>query len=96
MRLEGYRAALKEHKLKTCESWVAPGNFRLLDSREAARFLMCLHDRPTAIVAGNDTSAFGVIRGCREAGCRVPEDTSTPTRSSLPCIGTAKFSRPDS
>ena len=76
LRLEGYRAALKEHRLKTCESWVVPGNFRLLDSREAARFLMCLHDRPTAIVAGNDTSAFGVIRGCREAGCRVPEDVS--------------------
>jgi len=48
----------------------------MLDSREAARFLMCLRDRPTGIVAGNDNSAFGVIRGCREAGYRVPDDVS--------------------
>jgi len=55
---------------------VVPGNFQIFDSREAARFLMCLRDRPTGIVAGNDNSAFGVIRGCREAGYRVPDDVS--------------------
>lgn len=76
LREEGYRAALKEHGMKFCESWVVPGGFQMVDSREAARFLMCLQDRPTGIVAGNDNSAFGVIRGCREAGYRVPEDVS--------------------
>jgi len=75
-RFEGYCAALEEHRIRIRKEWVANGNFRVADSREAARFLMCLHERPTAIVAGNDTSAFGVIRGCREAGLRVPEDVS--------------------
>jgi LacI family transcriptional regulator len=76
LRLEGYRDAVRKHKLKTCDSWLVHGNFQMLNSREAARFLMCLRERPTAIVAGNDNSAFGVIRGCREAGYRVPDDVS--------------------
>jgi LacI family transcriptional regulator len=74
--MEGYLAALREHGIQPKPAWVAPGGFRLAESREAAKFLMRLRERPTAIVAGNDHSAFGVIRGCREAGFRVPEDIS--------------------
>lgn len=76
LRKEGYLAALREHGIRPNSVWVAPGGFRLAESREAAKFLMRLRERPTAIVAGNDHSAFGVIRGCREAGFRVPEDIS--------------------
>jgi len=76
LRWEGYLAALRSHRLKPREDWVVSGEFRLAESREAARFLMCLRHRPTAIVAGNDTSAFGVIHGCREAGYAVPGDVS--------------------
>jgi LacI family transcriptional regulator len=76
LRLKGYHEALRRHKLKTHETWLVDGYFQMTESREAARFLMCLRERPTGIVAGNDNSAFGVIRGCREAGYRVPDDVS--------------------
>ncbi|PCC37894.1 LacI family transcriptional regulator [Brachybacterium alimentarium] len=33
-------------------------------------------DRPTAVIAGSDTIAAGVINGARERGWRVPEDLS--------------------
>ncbi|MGW8482072.1 LacI family DNA-binding transcriptional regulator [Microbacterium sp. NPDC055903] len=34
------------------------------------------HDRPTAIIAGNDLIAAGVLRGARERGWQVPHDLS--------------------
>ena len=76
LRLEGYLEALRSHSLQQDPSWVVSGDFRVDESREAAKFLMNLRDRPTAIVAGNDTSAFGVIRGCRDLGLAVPDDVS--------------------
>ena len=76
LRLDGYLRALKSAGIKANEEWIVPGNFRLAESREAARFLLCLRNRPTAIVAANDNSAFGAIRACREAGLTVPENIS--------------------
>jgi LacI family transcriptional regulator len=35
-----------------------------------------LHPRPTAVMAVNDLTAVGVIKGLMKAGCRVPEDIS--------------------
>ncbi|WP_448062832.1 LacI family DNA-binding transcriptional regulator [Cellulomonas hominis] len=43
---------------------------------DAARVLLSLPDRPTAIVAQSDLLAAGVILGARELGLRVPEDVS--------------------
>jgi len=35
-----------------------------------------LNPRPTAVVAINDLTAIGVVKGLLESGCRVPEDVS--------------------
>ena len=76
LRLAGYLEALRAHRINEEPSWIVCGNFRSEESCEAAKLLMRLRKRPTAIVAGNDTSAFGVIRGCREIGLTVPRDIS--------------------
>ena len=76
LRLEGYLEALRSRGIRQDPSWVISGDFRVDESCQAAKFLMGLRNRPTAIVTGNDTSAFGVIRGCREVGLSVPEDVS--------------------
>lgn len=76
LRMEGYRDALRSHGLRQDPSWVVCGNFRVDESREATKLVMALRNRPTAILAGNDTSAFGVIQGCRDLGLKVPGDVS--------------------
>jgi len=44
--------------------------------RAQARRLLALPDAPTAIVAGNDAQAFGVLQALSEAGLRAPDDVS--------------------
>ena len=47
--------------------------------------------RPTAIAAFNDRTAIGVIRGCYEAGVRVPEDMAVIGFHDIP---TARYTTP--
>jgi DNA-binding LacI/PurR family transcriptional regulator len=42
----------------------------------AAEELMSLHERPTAVVAGNDMVAFGLISALGSRGMSVPGDVS--------------------
>jgi DNA-binding LacI/PurR family transcriptional regulator len=44
--------------------------------RRQARELLALPQPPTAIVAGNDAQAFGVLQALGERGLRAPEDLS--------------------
>lgn len=74
LRKEGYIRALRDHGLSL--SRVVPGNFRLEDSYEAAKTLLVPEDRPTAIFAASDYSAFGAVQACRDAGLGVPQDVS--------------------
>ena len=76
LRKEGYLRALQSHALTVNPSWIVPGNFRMEDSYQAARFLLQLPDQPTAIFAGSDYGAFGAIQACRDAGYEVPRDIS--------------------
>ena len=48
-------------------------------------------ERPTAIAAFNDRTAIGVIRGCYEAGIRVPEDVALIGFHDIP---TARYTTP--
>ena len=43
---------------------------------EAMRTLLRRHKPPFALLAGNDTSAFGAAHFCRENGVRIPEDVA--------------------
>jgi LacI family transcriptional regulator len=47
--------------------------------------------RPTAVAAFNDRTAIGVIRGCYEAGIRVPEDIALIGFHDIP---TARYTTP--
>jgi LacI family transcriptional regulator len=48
-------------------------------------------ERPTAIAAFNDRTAIGVIRGCYEAGIRVPEEMALVGFHDIP---TARYTTP--
>jgi len=83
-RLDGYRAALERAGLSVDDEFVRPGDFRVKAGYEQAKALFNLRERPTAVFAGNDLSALGVLRAAREIGLRVPEDLSVVGFDDIP------------
>jgi LacI family transcriptional regulator len=75
-RLHGYLAALDDHGIPRDDRYVVRGGFDVSSGVEAARSLMALRPAPTAIMASNDRSAFGVLQALAELGLRVPHDVS--------------------
>lgn len=74
-RLDGYRTSMEDRGLRD-EVRVAKGGFNQADGFKAARRLLEADDPPTAIFAGNDFCAFGVLGATAELGLRVPDDVS--------------------
>ena len=75
-RLDGYRAALHAAGLAADDSLVRRDSFTVEGGRRQARDLLARPDPPTAIVAGNDAQAFGVLQALGERGLRAPDDLS--------------------
>lgn len=75
-RLAGYRAALTEAGLAVDDGLVAAAASETGGGLEAARALLDLPDRPTAIFSFNDRMAMGVYHAAAERGLRIPEDLS--------------------
>ncbi|MCE0487986.1 LacI family DNA-binding transcriptional regulator [Ornithinimicrobium sediminis] len=75
-RLTGFRAVMADHGLRVHEEWVIPCDWSAQDAARQAAALF-LHDpAPTAVVAGSDEMAIGVMAAATESGHRVPEDLS--------------------
>jgi LacI family transcriptional regulator len=75
-RHDGYRAALKAHLLPYEKSYVVEGDFLYPRGYTMMRKLLRLADRPTAVFAANDLSAFGAMQAIRDAGLQIPDDIS--------------------
>src|SRR5215208_3736272 len=75
-RLEAFRAAVGSAGLALPPQYVRlsePSSFEG-DARRAAHDFAALPEPPTAIVAGTDQIATGLLRGLREAEVEVPDD----------------------
>ncbi|MFJ5136454.1 LacI family DNA-binding transcriptional regulator [Streptomyces sp. NPDC088707] len=75
-RLDGYRSALNMAGLAHDPSLVRFGDFHVEGGHARALELLQLPDRPTAVFAGSDLQALGVMEAARVCGLRVPEDLS--------------------
>jgi len=75
-RLDGYRSAMNTAGLPIDETFTAFGNFQVDGGRDNARRMLSGEDRPTAIFAGSDLQALGVLDAARSLGLRVPQDLS--------------------
>ncbi|HVK51130.1 MAG TPA: LacI family DNA-binding transcriptional regulator [Pseudoxanthomonas sp.] len=75
-RLKGYRDALRKAGIEYDPALVVAGEFSFESGIEAAKQLLDLKPRPTAIFAANDDMAAGVIRAACERGLNVPDDVS--------------------
>lgn len=76
VRYEAYVAAMEATQLPVRGEHVVQGDYTMASGADAARQLLGLADRPTAIIAGNDAMAFGVLGALREKGVSVPEQMS--------------------
>jgi LacI family xylobiose transport system transcriptional regulator len=75
-RLDGYRSAMNTAGIDIDERFVRFGNFRVDGGCSIALELLTMPNRPTAIFAGSDLQALGVIEAARTLGLRVPIDLS--------------------
>ncbi|MFF7646246.1 substrate-binding domain-containing protein [Streptomyces canus] len=75
-RMHGYRAAMEAHGTQVPGAYVQPGEFTYETGLHGATALLGLPEPPTAIFAGNDEIALGVIEAARARGLRIPEDLS--------------------
>jgi len=73
-RHEAFLAALAIHGLEPAA--VEFGDFTMESGRQAGHRLLNFQVRPTAVFAGNDQMAAGVIRAAHEMGLQVPDDLS--------------------
>ena len=84
-RMEGARRALAEYQLllnpayvAECEEWTLERGY------QAARELLALRPRVTALVCHNDLMALGTYRALREQGLALPGDVSVVGYDDLP------------
>jgi LacI family transcriptional regulator len=75
-RLAGFRDGLKRAGLKEDPAYMIQGRFSFESGVAAARQLLALRPRPTAIFAADDDMAVGAIWAASEAGVSVPGDIS--------------------
>lgn len=89
-RKDGWRDAMAASDLST-ETLCANGDFSYKSGIEAARALLSLDDRPTAILASNDLMAMASMTVASEFGLDVPDDLSVISFDNTP---TAMLSQP--
>lgn len=76
LRLEGFNRAMHSHGLKVDADLIQPGDFTFNTGVEAAHRLLSRRVKPTAVFAGNDDMALGVLAAAQRLGLSVPADLS--------------------
>lgn len=75
-RYQGYVDGLEQAGIDLDSNLVHEGYFTIEGGYECAKTLLNLPERPTAIFAANDQSAFGTIAAAQEMGLQIPDDLS--------------------
>lgn len=83
-RLRGFLAGMRRAGLPVRPGWVVRGRFQAQAGLSAGRRLLALRERPTAVVAGCDAIAAGVMHAASECGLSVPEQLSVCGFGDLP------------
>src|SRR5690606_23960922 len=73
----GYKAALANYDIPVRDELILEGDYQQRTAYELTRRLLDTPiDRPTAIFASNDHSAFGAMDAVRDVGLQMPYDIS--------------------
>lgn len=81
----GFRRAMVENALPVNENFIVRvPSFDIQAGAEAARKLMRLPERPTAIFTISDTLAIGALQAIKQAGLRIPDDIALVSFNNIP------------
>jgi DNA-binding LacI/PurR family transcriptional regulator len=83
-RLLSYRRALDDANIGLEDELVRFGNYSAESGFEAMKDLLREKPYPTAVFAGNDTIAMGVMAAIRQKGLRIPEDIAVVGYDNIP------------
>ncbi len=83
-RIDGFRSAMNSAGLPIVSDWIRFGDFHTTGGQQHGRELLEGPDRPTAIFAGSDLQALGVLEAVRGLGLRVPDDLSLVGYDDIP------------
>lgn len=75
-RLLGFERAMQRAGLEVRADWMWQGDYSTPSGEAAAEALLALADRPTAVFAGNDEMAIGLLSRLRRASIECPRDIS--------------------
>jgi LacI family transcriptional regulator len=75
-RMHGYRGAMEAGGVPVPDGYERTGRFSYEHGIAGGAALLDLPDPPTAVFAGSDETALGVIEAARVRGLRIPEDLS--------------------
>jgi LacI family xylobiose transport system transcriptional regulator len=75
-RLDGFRSAMNSAGVPIDPELIRFGDFHVDGGRRIAEELLRLPERPTAIFAGSDLQALGVLEAARTLGLSIPGDLS--------------------
>ncbi|MEG3614127.1 LacI family DNA-binding transcriptional regulator [Isoptericola haloaureus] len=75
-RLQGFLSAMSSADVPVDPDLVLEQGFTFTAGLEMTRRMMASPDPPTAVFAGSDASALGVLEAARQRGLRIPEDLS--------------------
>jgi LacI family transcriptional regulator len=90
-RLRGYRDAMRTVSRHLARDLVIEGDFREGAGYRAGGLLLGRKALPTAVFAGNDAMAIGLLAAFQEAGLRVPDDVAVAGFDDIPI---ARFMTP--
>jgi LacI family transcriptional regulator len=83
-RFQGYKGSLEQNGRRYEKNWVKQGNLTPESGYQAAKEILNLKTRPTAILACNDLMAFGAVHAAKSLGLGVPEDLSVIGFDNIP------------
>jgi DNA-binding LacI/PurR family transcriptional regulator len=75
-RREAFLECLRDRDSGKHPEFIEEGNHKIDGGLSAMTRLLQRPHPPTAVLASNDLTAIGVLRGARQAGLRVPQDIS--------------------
>jgi LacI family xylobiose transport system transcriptional regulator len=83
-RIDGFRSAMVAAGLTIRPEWIRFGDFHTAGGQQHGHELLSGPDRPTAIFAGSDLQALGVLEAVRALGLHVPDDLSVVGYDDIP------------
>jgi LacI family transcriptional regulator len=83
-RLQPYQEGLKDARIPVRPGLIVECGPTIEDGYQAARKLLKLASRPTAILAINDLLAISAVRAAADVGLRIPSDLSLVSFDNIP------------